>query len=341
MPAPSFDCQLETLVTSQFPGAPGERLILAYKNARRNLIDRVYGNIAGSEPSLTDHSANHVEHVQQNVLRLLSIDGHVTNLTGIEMYCLGMCILFHDAGIVYGRDNHHNNVFPVYDNIRGTDPSVRHEKTLVVRATRAHTGKAQDGSFDTLKEVAKEDHLEGRRVRLRELAAILRFADELAEGPQRTSTFMQAENLYGAGSIRYHNYSNTTHVFIQRENRRVVLTYEIAIQKNSSDAENDHHLGTLLRDLYNRVRKLNQERQYTRYYSALLEPFQSTEVTLNFHCDGDLLTTDLDTLKLTDIIVPGDTARDIPDIDPAYRIAELVPKILSRCRVLQLINGAD
>ena len=334
MPDQSFDCQLETLVMSQFPGAPGERLVLAYKNVRRNLIDRVFSNIAGSEPSLTDHSATHVSHVQQNVLRLLSNDGQVTDLTGIEMYCLGMCILFHDAGIVYGRDNHHHNVARVYDNIRGTDPSVRHEKTLVVRATRAHTGTAQDGSFDTLKEVAKEDHLQGQPVRLRELAAILRFADELSEGPQRTSTFMQSEKLYDPASIPFHDYANTTHVFIQRDNSRIVITYEIPIQQESFKGERSQQLRTHLRVIYDRVRKLNQERQYTRYYSALLEPFKSTEATFNFHYAGDLLNNDLEPLKLTDIVVPGDNARDIPDIDPAYTIDVLVPNILSQCRPL-------
>ena len=74
---------------------------------------------------------------------------------------------------------------------------------MVVRATSAHTGKAQDGSCDTLKEVAELDHLANRPVRLRELAAILRFADELAEGPQRTSEFMQVEDLYESESKNF------------------------------------------------------------------------------------------------------------------------------------------
>ena len=53
-----------------------------------------------------------------------------------------------------------------------------------------------------LKELAETEQLEGRPVRLRELAAVLRFADELAEGPQRTSEFMQAEGLYESEAQR-------------------------------------------------------------------------------------------------------------------------------------------
>ena len=78
------------------------------------------------------------------------------------MYCLGMFILFHDVGNVFGREGHQNKVAKVFDRIRGKNASLRREKTMVVRATCAHTGTARDGSRDTLKDLDDEkEHLGG------------------------------------------------------------------------------------------------------------------------------------------------------------------------------------
>ena len=191
--------------------------------------------------------------MQENAILLLSDDG-IKKLSGIEMYCLGMFILFHDTGNVYGRKNHHKKVGRVFDCIRDKDISLRHEKTLVVRATSAHTGKAQDGSCDTLKEVAELDHLANRPVRLRELAAILRFADELAEGPQRTSEFMQVEDLYESESKKFHDYASRTTILIDRQNSRIFITYTIDIDINKPD-----ELSDFLSFVFERIQKLNQE----------------------------------------------------------------------------------
>ena len=328
MPSISFDEQLLEKIKEDFDTDKSDELTSAYKQTKSALQQQVYPNIQGREPNLTDHGVKHVSNVQQNAIDLLSDDGIIKNLSGIEMYCLGMCILFHDAGNVYGRENHRDNVTQVFNKIRGESKSLRREKTLIVRAAHAHTGTAQDGSNDTLKELTETpEHLEGQRVRLRELAAVLRFADELAEGPQRTSEFMQKEGLYESEAQLFHDYANITHVLIERSNNRIVLTYEIDIDINKLNELRD-----FLNFIFQRIEKLNQERQYTRYYSCLLEPFKSTEVTFNFHYSGAPLYTNLSPLKLTDIIVPGDPTRKIADIDPAYSIDNLVNHLLARCQ---------
>ncbi len=328
---PTFDEQLRDKILEQFEGSKGRELASAYEQAQSKLEREVYPNIQGAEPSLSDHGATHVSNVKQNVIRLLADDDMIKDLSGIEMYCLGMFIIFHDAGNVYGRNDHHKNVSNIFDRIRGTDASLRREKTLIVRSTRAHTGTAQDGSQDTLKEVGEVDQLEGSRVRLRELAAILRFADELAEGPQRTSDFMQKEGLYEPESQQFHDYASSTNILIDRQNNRIVLTYEIDIDVDSTDEIREKHLSDHLNRTYQRIQKLNQERQYARYYSPLLEPFKFTQVTFNFHCGSDILDIDLMPLKLTDIVIPGDQTKEIADINSAYSIDALVADLLSKC----------
>ena len=305
--------------------------VRAYEQAQSKLEKEVYPNIQGAEPSLSDHGATHVSNVKQNAIRLLADDDIITDLSGIEMYFLGMFIIFHDAGNVHGRNEHHKKVASIFDSIRGTDASLRHERTLIVQATRAHTGTAQDGSRDTLKEVDEAGHLAGRHVRLRELAAVLRFADELAEGPQRTSDFMQKEGLYESEAQQFHDYASSTNILIDRRNNRIALAYEIGIDVDSTYEASTKHLSDFLCFIYQRIQKLNQERQYVRYYSPLLEPFKSTEVTFNFHCDSDILDIGLMPLQLTDIVVPGDQAKKITDIDSAYSIDALVDTLLSKC----------
>ena len=327
----NFDEQLHDKIMSDFNESKGQELTSAYVHTKSELRKQVYPNIPGSEPSLSDHGIMHVSNVQDNAIHLLSDDGMIKNLSGIEMYCLGMFIIFHDTGNVYGREDHHKRVSKIFDCIRGTNASLRREKTLVVRATRAHRGTAQDGSCDTLQDLAEIEQLEGRPVRLRELAAVLRFADELAEGPQRTSEFMQAEGLYESESQQFHEYANSTHILIDRGTNRIALTYEIGIDVDQSNEVRRLHLSNCLTFIYKRIRKLNQERQYARYYSELLAPFRLTEATFNFHYGSDVLDTDLLPLKLTDIVIPGDQTKKISDIDSAYSIDSLVTDLLSKC----------
>ena len=333
MPTQSFDEQLHTKLLDAFKGTnKGERLAGNYSKAQSDLQTEVYPNIPAAEPSLSDHGTDHIANVKQNVIDLLSDHGEITNLTGIEMYCLGMLILFHDAGNVYGRKNHHKNVAKVFDKIRGTAPSVRHEKTLIVRAAQAHTGTTQDGSRDTLEAVGEIESFEGKRVRLRELAAILRFADELAEGPQRTSEFMQAEKLYAAESQMFHTYASCADIFIDRRASRIALTYEIDIGAKSAGKYPKKYFSKFFEFVYKRLLKLNQERQYARHYSDLLTPFKSTDVRFNFHCRGEILDTNLAPLKLADFVVPDETiAKDLVAIDADYDIDPLVTDLLSKC----------
>ena len=172
----------------------------------------------------------------------------------------------------------------------------------------------------------------GQRVRLRELAAVLRFADELAEGPQRTSEFMLTEDRYSKESKIFHKYASSTHIFIDRRLCRIALAYEIDIDVKNTDEDRRKALSQFFEFVYKRILKLNQERRYARHYSELLAPFKSTEATFNFHCKGEILETDLVPLKLTDIVVPGEmAAKDLVAIDANYDIDPLVTDLLSKC----------
>lgn len=302
------------------------KLHSAYVSTKARLREQVYDNIPGAEPNLTDHGIRHVDNVLTNALRLLGDSGTKT-LSGRDLYCLGMAILFHDAGNVWGRKDHHDQVSRLHDEIRGANGSLLREKTLIVRAARAHTGEAPDGSTDTLKKVADVEPLEGGPVRLREVAAILRLADELAEGPQRTSELMQAHKAYEAASMKYHEYASSVHALIERNTARLVMTFEIDLPEMADGEPWQELLKARLSYAYERIQKLDQERRYTSFYSDTLRAFRSTEASFNFHHAGEMVEIDLEPLRLTDVVLPNEPPRAIASIDNAYDLDVLVPRL--------------
>lgn len=325
--ADSFDEQLRSKLLDSPGGNKGSDLASAYARAQSDLRSQVYDYIRKTVPDLTDHGDKHVANVQSNVSKLLSCDGDIECLSGTEMYCLGMSILFHDAALIHGRSGHHQGAVQIYDWFFQSRQRPLRERTIVSQVTRAHTGVAQDGTNDTLKEVEQDGPLEGERIRTREIAAILRLADELDEGPHRTSQYMIDKGLVPKENRPFHDYAGSTNVLIDRANFRIVLKYDLHVD---DDSDWPTSLKNQLEYTYGRIIKLNQERQYTRYYTSLLEPFRATEVTFTFHYADSVDRLDLEPLNLTDIVVPGDYAKSICEIDPEYSIDRILDTLRSR-----------
>lgn len=326
-----FEKHLEERLLAEFNSNKAESMFAAYVTSRDKLLRDVFGYIQGVEPDLSDHGADHIEHVFKNATSLISVDQSIHGFSATTLYCLGMAILFHDVGNLFGRTDHHKKIAEVFDWARGTDASVRREKTLILRIARAHTGTAADGTYDTLKEINELDQLGSANVRPRDVASILRFADELAEGQRRTSEFKRINDLIAADSRIYHDYASVTNILADRGTERILVTYEIAVDEFPESDSEDHasKLRRLLQFIYVRAIKLDQERRYAKFYCNALSPFKTTQVVLNFHCNGQILELDLPPLQLDDKTIPGDPARTIPELDTRYTIEPLVAKVFA------------
>jgi len=323
--ARNFERHLEQRLNTELDGALASKYMSAYTQAKHKLTTQIYDEVKGVQPALSDHSDRHIDNVLKNCGRLISLIHETHNLTSVDLYCLAMIVLFHDVGNLFGRDDHQKKVGEIFDWVRGTTSDLRHERTLVLKAARAHRGEAGDGSSDTLKELNEYDHLEDHQVKLRELAAILRFADELAEGPQRTSDFMRMRGAFSPGSAVYHDYSSITNVHIDRGGGRIMLTYEVDIASRS--IEDDAWLRSLLEFSYKRVIKLNQERRYARFYAPCLSPFRITSVEVNFHSGTALLPVSLPPIQLDDKTIPGDPCKSIPELVADYDIDSVLRQV--------------
>ena len=299
------------------------QLLTHYFSAKGYLKRNIYGDIKGVEKDLTDHSERHIINVQNNAANLIGEEG-LNRYNSAELYFLALSILFHDVGNINGRESHNKKVTDIYNKIRNNESYFNQERRLILKAVGAHCGKSSKGDRDTLNELEEKSDLHEQSLRLRELASVLRFADELAEGPQRTSDYMLEKGKIEEHSRIYHEYAQITRPFIDRGGSRISVSYDI-------DRKRCNDLGKLLAFTYKRILKLDLERRYCKYYAPILEAFKRTDVTYNFNSDGNPLELDLDLITLEDKYTYTDVNEN--EIDqfqkrfPKYTIDSLLNKI--------------
>ena len=238
-----------------------------YDSARSELLEILPRNLS-AEPHLTDHSADHVAQVMDNADRLIgqsAFESSDAMLSPIDAYALCLAIFFHDAGMAFGREDHQQRITEVYDGILAQGSRPNHERGALHWIAGAHTGVTDHGSRDTIGDVPPTLFLDGETVQAQELAAILRFADELAEGFWRTSRFA-TEQL---GAVKpadqvYHDYASITSIHVGRSEQRIVASYEIRLD-NDKMTPRSRALRDLLEHVGKRVVKLDRERRYARF----------------------------------------------------------------------------
>lgn len=326
---------LEKKLKKEFGKTRGEEIYGDYTAARKLLVEDILDEIQRIEPNLTKHGATHVYDVLKKISKLLGDD--IDNLSADDLYCLCVSALFHDVGNLHGRDEHNKKISDIYAYVRKNDQKYRDEQYIVTRVCEAHCGCSEDGSKDTLKDVPTSYPLHENEVKPQMIATILRFADELAEGPQRTSAYMQARHLYAPDSRIHHEYASITKIFVDRGNGRIVITYDLEIKSKDGKLDTDAFpaLEELLNYVYKRIVKLDQERKYAKHYCLLLSPFKETSVQLNFWLDKNMLNIGLGAMILSDLVLPGDEEKDIPQRNKEYEINDIFKKIQEAHKKIQ------
>ncbi|PKG43638.1 HD domain-containing protein [Psychroflexus sp. MES1-P1E] len=281
----TYEIAMKALFRSKLKETKGNQLFGEYESIRNSLVkDNFFAEIKAKEPDLSDHSQKHIQDVLERAYKVIG-DKEFKNFTPHEIYCLAMMILFHDVGNIFGRNGHASieKISEVYNRYRANHSNYRNEKRVIALGASAHSGKARDGSKDTLRFI-KEGNIEGNKVNLLELSAILRFADELAEGKQRTCSFLLDTKRYKKGSLIYQKYAKITTIDIDRAGERINISYEINVSKKFNKKEQEE-IAELLRFTYYRASKLDIERRYTKHYSEIVKKFKSVSVAYFFSVD--------------------------------------------------------
>lgn len=308
----------------EFNEQAGTTYYSQYDIARSYLENNIFSYIATIEPNLTDHSDKHIENVLNNVWYLIQDD--LDKFNAIELYLLCLCVLFHDSGNINGRDGHNKKISDIYSEIVGTNSARLQEKRLVTMVVRAHCGKSKRNTSDTLIEVDEKASLFSREIKVREIAGIIRLADELAEGPQRTSDYLIKSGKIEEASLIYHKYASITEVYIGKNDGRIALTYNIEIPIIGIDIE------TIIKFIYKRIIKLDTERRYCKYYAPSLNNFKTTDVQINILYEGVDIA-DLPKIQLEDKYVLSEESIEelIYGRYPELKIEYIIQKIGEHC----------
>jgi hypothetical protein len=321
-----IEVELRASLRKQFGDARGEEIFADYISARACLTTQIIPFIVRAEPNLSDHGVDHIENVLTNIFDLLGDE--LNQVSGIDLYSLCVATLFHDVGNLFGREDHQKKITEIYQHVR-PDQRFSQEKAIIMRLAGAHTGHARDGTKDTLRDVS-EGILYGKKVETQALAALLRLADELAEGQQRTSDFIFKMHGYSVESEIFHEYATMTSICIDRGGGRIMLTYNVEVPVENDHVRSDAEVSfkKLIEFAYHRAVKLDQERRYTKFHCPYLTPLKSTDIQFNFHVGHELHELDLRPIILSDKTIPGETGPAITDKDPAYAPDTIWAKLL-------------
>lgn len=330
---------VESLLTSKLQ-SEGKQLWVSYLSTRNEIIGEVLPWIAKHGGGLTDHGVEHIRDVIDNACLLLGIPNqYATETAPIDINCFNphemlvllTGLLLHDVGNIYGRNRHNQKIGEVWSKLNAWNSWHDNEKQIIIDVGRAHSGKDKDGSTDTLKALSV-----GNRyflkipVKLAPIASVIRFADELAEGPQRTSKFLIDSKLIEPESALYHQYAQITNVSIDRTSGRVALTYHINIDNSSYPKDKsslESHLMDLLKMVYSRAAKMNYERQFARHYADILVPFRETSISITFLKSGSTIELPLEPIILNDFCFSS-TNDWIENNHTNYKIPDLINKVL-------------
>ena len=224
-------------------------------------------------------------------------DSKKNKLSPFEIFILLCAIQIHDIGNKNGRVEHTTSFKDNFDRYANesfiTDAVL---KKCIYNIARVHGGKI-NGDADTV-EAAKlrvETEIMKFDVRQRLLAAILRFADELADDNTRN---IDVDNMPEYSKI-FHAYSNSLHSvtiekIVKESAYRVNLSYflsesEALCERKKLEKDSKGNLTpvitTLLREIIKRTIKMEYERRYCARYFLPYFTLKSIRVVIEFDID--------------------------------------------------------
>lgn len=242
------------------------------------------GAMARSKVWLNDHGSDHVAMVVRRAGDLLFQGEGQWPITPYEAFILLLAIHFHDVGNYLGRSRHEERIDQVMRDLGseflGGDSI---EQRMIKDVAMAHGG-TRNGSMDTIGQLSYERTTPNVFL----LAAILRFADELADDYSRTSRFLIKQDtkaLY-KGSEAYHHYSAALRrVTIDSTQRRIELRFELPADLTSRKlAKNDSRV-FLFDEIRARLTKVHSEHLYCSQFWMRSLRFESIDAKIGVYED--------------------------------------------------------
>lgn len=229
------------------------------------------------------------EHVSQVIDRATCFLGtQACELTAYEGYLLLMAIQFHDVGNIFGRKNHEKKCHLIMKDIGPHAGIDTVEQRAIIKIAAVHGGLCEEDK-DTISSLAEHVDLLGQNdVRMRFLAAVLRFADELADDKSRASRYLLEKKDIPTSSIIYHHYSSCLHSVILKKDA-IKLAFEV---DECLAAEPFDKCGVkvfIIDEIYSRTVKMFYEQLYCLRFMRNFVDERPVRVQVQFFNDDDVL----------------------------------------------------
>ena len=246
--------------------------------------DVTAGAVIANGGLLTDHGPEHIETVISRASALTRAEN--CELSSYEVFLLLAAIHLHDVGNIHGRKGHQ---YSAQDVVNWLGPALSKdaiERRTIMQVAAAHTAGALPDK-DTIGKLWRKTHILNNEVRPRFLAAILRFADELADDRRRASRYLMETGQLPEGAEVYHGLSHALHsVAIDHESREVVLHFDIPkVDAVRQMSKNGSHI-YLLDEILERSKKLHLERMYAMYFVREWIQLEKIRVSVEVYDDG-------------------------------------------------------
>ena len=228
------------------------------------------GSMLADNGFLTDHGPEHIKTVIKRATQLIVEMLPKERLTPYEVYILLMAIQVHDVGNIISRNGHEDNSAPIVEKlIDPLTPWDRIEWLAIFDIARSHGGEDKD----KISKLPEKNPIHGFEVRSQLLAAILKFADELAEDSSRAARYLLDHQQLPELSVIFHEYALSLHSVLIKAKDRVIsmhftinedllhITFKKEIKFGPTKEKRiiDQHL---IDEIYLRTLKTHYERLY-------------------------------------------------------------------------------
>ncbi|MPM08895.1 hypothetical protein SDC9_55211 [bioreactor metagenome] len=239
---------------------------------------------------LNDHGPDHIAAVVERASQLLDngkedTSNFMYSLNAREVFLLLNAIQVHDVGNFFGRVGHEEKVLEAVNN--GLTPILfdSTEAKYIYDIAHVHGGKVtyKNGSSDknTIKKIKQHITSDGYDVRLQLLAAILRFADELADEKKRADILSLNNGSLTKGSEVFHAFSACLDS-VKVDHSKLIIEVHFKIPKKyatrkfgkliSENGINKVVDCYLIDEIYSRLLKMHQERIYcSKFWKSMIE----------------------------------------------------------------------
>ncbi len=252
----------------------------------------VQGAMLSGDGVLSDHGPDHIKTVIKRATQLVANMKEEDKLSPFEVYILLMAIQVHDVGNIEKRKGHEESNVAIIEKLR--DKLTEYDKiewVAIFDIASAHGGEEKD----KISKLPESDPIHNLPIRYQLLAAILKFADEVAEDSSRAARYLAQHIQFPEFSNLYHEYAKSLHsVIVNTESRIVSMHFNLAedslhttFKKQITTKTGDKQVieQHLINEIFLRTLKTHYERLYCMRFLRPVINIDRVRVSIKVTCN--------------------------------------------------------